>query len=79
MGIAAPGETLVTGNVHRMLATGFTFEPRPPLAVKGKAEPLPIFAVTGTRQVRGVRLQEPSYSLPMVGRQAEFELLRSRL
>ena len=46
-----------------------SFEPRPPLPMKGKAEPLPVFAVTGERQQRAIRLQEPTYALPMVGRQ----------
>jgi hypothetical protein len=30
--------------------------------MKGKAEPLPIFAVAGERQQRAIRLQEPTYA-----------------
>ena len=65
---ATAGEILVSGHVHKAVANDFAFEPRAPLAMKGKAEPLPVFAVTGERQQRAIRLQEPTYALPMVGR-----------
>jgi len=38
-----------------------------------------VFAVTGESQKRAVRLQEPTYSLPMVGRQAELKLIEEKL
>jgi predicted ATPase len=57
----------------------FAFEPRPPLPMKGKAEPLPVFAVTGERKQRAIRLQEPTYALPMVGRAQELQLINDRL
>jgi class 3 adenylate cyclase/tetratricopeptide (TPR) repeat protein len=72
MAQAAPGEVLLSGTVQQVIAEAFTFEPRPPLFLKGKAQPLPVFAVTGTRQHRAIRLQEPTYTLPMVGRQTEL-------
>lgn len=76
---ANPGEIVLSGNVHQTVGSAFTFEPRPPLSLKGKAEPLPVFAVTGARQERAVRLQEPRYALPMVGRQAELEAISAKL
>src|ERR1041384_7362216 len=54
---AEAGEILVSGYVHKAIADQFTFEPRPPLPMKGKAEPLPVFAVTGKSQGRAIRLQ----------------------
>jgi tetratricopeptide (TPR) repeat protein len=57
----------------------FTFEPRPPLPMKGRAEPMPVFAVTGESRKRAVRLQEPSYALPMVGRQTELKRIEEKL
>jgi hypothetical protein len=60
-------------------ANDFVFEPRLPLPMKGKAEPLPVFAVTGKRQQRAIRLQEPTYALPMVGRQAELQIIHDKL
>jgi len=76
---AKEGEILLSSHVHKAVMDKFTFEPRPPLLMKGKAEPLPVFAVTGESQRRAVRLQEPNYSLPMVGRQAELKLIEEKL
>jgi hypothetical protein len=47
--------------------------------MKGKAEPLPVFAVTGERKQRAIRLPEPTYALPMVGRQQELGILNEKL
>ena len=79
MQTAAPGEILVSGYVQKATTNDFVFEPRSPLPMKGKAEPLPVFAVTGERQHRAIRLQEPTYSLPMVGRQAELQIIAEKL
>jgi AAA ATPase domain/Adenylate and Guanylate cyclase catalytic domain/Tetratricopeptide repeat len=79
METAVPGEILVSGNVQKATADDFVFEPRPPLPMKGKAEPLPVFLVTGERQQRAIRLQEPTYALPMVGRQAELQTVNDKL
>src|SRR5207249_2649525 len=45
MSIARPGEILVSGRVQQALGEQFALEPHPPLPLKGKAEPLPVFAV----------------------------------
>jgi adenylate cyclase len=79
MGQAAPGEILVSGRVHQAVAADFAFEPRPPILLKGKAEPLPVFAVIGAQQRRAIRLQEPTYALPMVGRQATLHTITTKI
>ena len=79
MTIAKENEILLSSHVHKAVMNEFICEPRPPLPMKGKAEPLPVFAVTGKSQRRAVRLQEPNYSLPMVGRQAELKLIEEKL
>jgi adenylate cyclase len=79
MSIAAPGEILLSGHAHKAVEDHFVFEPHPPLPIKGKAEPLPVFAVAGERQQRAIRLQEPTYMLPMVGRQAELQIITGQL
>lgn len=83
MTTAGQGEILLSGHVHKVVMNQFTFEPRALVALKGKAEPVPVFAVTSERKQRAIRLQEPNYALPMVGRQEElqrideiFELVR---
>ncbi len=76
---ATAGEILLSGHVHKAVANDFSFEPRTPLTMKGKAEPLPVFAVTGERQQRAIRLQEPTYALPMVGRTQELQVINDKL
>jgi adenylate cyclase len=76
---AAVGEILISGQVYKAVANRFVAEPRSPLPVKGKAEPLPVFAITGERQERSVRLQEPTYALPMVGRARELQHINDML
>ncbi len=76
---AAPGEILVSQRVQKNLSDEFTLEARPPMTVKGKAEPLLVFAALGRQQHRPIRLQEPSYALPMIGRTREMGLLEERL
>ncbi len=79
MGAAVPGEIVVSGRVHKEIIEQFSFEPRPPLPLKGKTEPLPVFAVIGQRRQRATRLEEHTYALPMMGRQAELALIDEKL
>lgn len=79
MNTASENEILLSSHVHKAVRDDFNFEPRPPLTMKGKAEPLPAFAVTGERHQRAIRLQEPNYDLPMVGRQDELKVIEAKL
>lgn len=79
MSMAAAGETLISSRVRNTVANEFTLEARPLLQVKGKAEPGAVFAVLGLRQQRAIRLQEPVYALPMVGREVPTQQLADRL
>jgi adenylate cyclase len=79
MTTASPGEILLSSHAHKAVANEFTFEPRSPMPMKGKTEPLPVFAVAGESQKRAVLLQEPKYSLPMVGRQNELQSIHEKL
>jgi adenylate cyclase len=79
MTTAATGEILLSSPVHKAVRDGFVSEPRSPLPMKGKAEPLPVFALIGERQRRAIRLQEPNYALPMVGRVQELGIINDKL
>ena len=79
MTTASAGEILLSGPMHKAVLVQFTFEPRAPLSMKGKAEPLPVFAATGEREQRSIRLQEPTYALPMVGREEELGIINDKL
>ena len=72
MALAVPDEILISGEVRHGVVTHVTLKPHPPVTLKGKAEPVPVFAVGDLRHERAVRLPEPSYALPMVGREAEL-------
>jgi len=79
MTTARTDEILITGRVQIDIANTFTLEPREPIAMKGKGEPQPVFAVTGISHHRATRLPEPTYRLPMVGRQEELTLVDEKL
>ncbi len=79
MAQAAPGEILVSKRVQSATAAHFTFVAYPAVQFKGKAEPVPVFAVAGQQKRRAIRLQEPVYALPMVSRQAELQQIADKL
>jgi adenylate cyclase len=79
MTTAHADEILITGRVQIEVADAFTLEPREPIAMKGKGEPQPVFAVTGISHHRATRLPEPAYRLPMIGRQEELALIDQKL
>ncbi len=76
MSLAAPGETLLSVRVQSALGDTFNREPRAPIEFKGKAEPLPVFALTGIARRRAIRLQEPTYALPMIGRDSAMAAIQ---
>lgn len=79
MQASAPGEVWVSGHLATGLGDDFVLAPLPPLPLKGKAEPLPVFAVTEAQRRRATRLLEPAYRLPMMGRQQELALISHKL
>jgi len=79
MTTAATGEILLTSHVYKSSANEFLFEPRAALTLKGKAKPVTVFALMGEQCQRAIRLQEPQYTLPMVGRQEELKLIEEKL
>ncbi len=79
MTTAAPGEILISGRVRKAVAEEFILEARSHIAIKGKTEPVPIFSVLAIQQQRPVRLQEPVYALPMVGRRKELETISQKI
>lgn len=71
-GAAAPGEIVVSDATARLIRGAVTLEAVGPLALKGKAEPVEAFRVTGPppeigHSVRGL----PGLNTPLVGRAGE--------
>jgi len=79
MQAATPGQILVTEATVRAAGDKFTWEDLPPITVKGKAEPISVFAVSRREAQATVRLQEPQYALPMVGRALEQNLIQEKM
>src|SRR5215211_5024992 len=65
---APPGQVLVNQNVHKATADNFSWEELPPLRVKGKSQPVAVLRLIGKQERPDIRLHEPKYALPMVGR-----------
>jgi class 3 adenylate cyclase/tetratricopeptide (TPR) repeat protein len=76
---AEPGTVLISGNTHKSVARLFDFVPLGGIEIKGKAEHVEAYRVTGKRegavQTRGIE----GLSSPLVGRDRELQVLRSRV
>lgn len=76
---ARPGEILISSRIQKSNKGEFAVDARPPLIIKGWPEPILVFAVIGEVQQRAIRLREPSYQLPMIGREKELKLIADGL
>ncbi|HSH80834.1 MAG TPA: tetratricopeptide repeat protein [Herpetosiphonaceae bacterium] len=73
------GEVLVSEVARKSSGEAFSWETLPPLRVKGKSTPITVFRLIAHRSRQAVRLNEPRYALPMVGRMAELNLISDKL
>jgi tetratricopeptide (TPR) repeat protein len=71
------GQILVGPNTHRLTAPLFKFEMLPSLRLKGKAEPVAAYRLVGPRAVPGAARGLAGSHSPMVGRDAELQVLLS--
>lgn len=72
MAKARPGQILATDAILRRSRTSFAVEALPPMAVKGKSEPIQAFAVDA---VTGTTASVEHLTLPLVGRGRELAVL----
>ena len=79
MQAAANGQILVSGETHRYANEMFTWQHFEPITVKGKSEPIPIYAVNGVKQQSMIHLHLLMYSLPLVGREKELQQIQHKL
>ncbi len=73
------GQVLVNQNVRKATFHNFSWEELPPLVVKGKSQPVTALRLIDVQERHGIRLHEPKYALPMVGRTAELALVEQKL
>ncbi|NNJ09498.1 tetratricopeptide repeat protein [Chloroflexales bacterium ZM16-3] len=78
MQAAVPGEVIAASGAHRPVADQFLWTPLETLPVKGRSRAVPVYRLEQEQQ-RASRHQEPSYKLPMVGREDEMLSLEERL
>lgn len=76
---ALPGQILATLEIQQAAADTFDWERLPDVQVKGKSGRIAVASVRDTRQRSMIRLLEPAYALPIVGREAEMALLAEKL
>jgi class 3 adenylate cyclase/tetratricopeptide (TPR) repeat protein len=78
---AKPGEILISHDTYRHVRGLFSVHPLDPIPLKGKSEPVQVYRVDSARArafrqpTRGVA----GIETPMVGREAELELLKENL
>ncbi len=75
---AAPGQIVVASGSHRHVADQFIWQPMEALPLKGRSRVVTVYALERARQ-RTSRHQEAAYKLPMVGREAEMQLIEQRM
>lgn len=76
---AEPGAILITSSTRRLVGDAFDTEDIGEIVVKGKAEPVHAYRVTGISATPGRRrgLQRAGLESPMVGRDSQLQSLRS--
>ncbi len=79
MQAAHPGQILVSETAHPAAAGVAQWERLPPMRVKGKSNPVTAYAALAPMDHRTLRLHEPRYTLPMVGRESELGVIAQRL
>src|SRR5574341_1474575 len=78
MGVAKPGEILISQRVAEAVERRYALHPVGPVPVKGKREPVPVFLVVDPHLV-GLPPSQNLFTTPLVGRQAELEQMREIL
>jgi len=79
MQAARPGQILVSEATYSDDVRSFAWGSGAVLRVKGKSAPVGAYTLVGMERPGGIHLQEPEYTLPMVGREAELQVAQERL
>ncbi len=73
------GQIYVSESARRSTGDTFVWGKLPPLSVKGKSEPVTVFRLLDLQERRNIKLHEPLYALPMVGRAAELQMIDQQI
>ncbi len=76
---AAPSQILVSEIAQRTIAADFMWKELPPMRVKGKREPVTVYALLSAQETKQVPLTLGRYMLPLIARQQELAELEAKL
>ncbi len=79
MQTAVSGQILVSETAQETVANAFQWETLPSVMVKGKSSPIGLFNLVGLKKQQTIRLTEPQYALPMIGRKTELALIEEKI
>ncbi len=79
MQVAAPGQVLISESVWTAVKAQFQAIPQPLFVLKGIDQPVRAYALIGERSIHQIQRLEPTYAMPIVGREAELETIAARL
>lgn len=79
MQAAQPRQILAGETTHQPAAGRFTWRALEPMTVKGKAAPVAVFESLGEAEQSSYRLQPQPYTVPMVGRGNQLQIIAERL
>ncbi|MCB0210777.1 MAG: tetratricopeptide repeat protein [Anaerolineae bacterium] len=79
MQAAQTGQILVSGRTQRYAPQPFHWETLAPIKVKGKSQPISIFALQRRKKQPTANIHEPKYDLPLVGREQELQQAQTTL
>jgi len=73
--VSETGQIVVGPNTHRLTASLFKFDMLPPVRVKGKSEPIPIYRLVGLKSAPESARGIAGLRSPLVGRASELNML----
>ena len=79
MQAAEPGQALASDTIVRATTSAFHWDALRSLRVKGKSRPVSVATLIGPRARGEIHLPDPSALLPMIGRDAEIQQVRSQI
>jgi class 3 adenylate cyclase/tetratricopeptide (TPR) repeat protein len=76
---ARPGAVMISADTYHLVKNLFDFNPRGAIEVKGKSAPIETYEVLAPKAVPGKVRGLEGVTSPLVGRAAEFQLVREKL
>ncbi|MEM8531286.1 MAG: adenylate/guanylate cyclase domain-containing protein [Chloroflexota bacterium] len=72
MQAATPGQILVSSITYQAIAEGFVWNAPTHIQVKGKTDPILVYTVRDAATPPALKMHEPRYTLPLIGREQEL-------